>query len=174
MGMPEARAAIGGAVASAIAAGFEYEVRQGRDTGYVPGPPAFGLGPDPAGHDASRAPEVPEPLLDIRYDHAEPGVIFTWKAEYGEPPYVILLVPPHWRRDVVNKGWAVLGGYPVLEVTEHDDEGLPARVLVVVTIANYDGRMHGWRASGFAVARSVEWTPDGTARIVRASGDVLW
>lgn len=97
MRMPEARAAIGQAVTSAMKANFEYEARSIRGSGYVPGPPAFGFGPDPAGHDASRVPAVPEPLLDIRYDSDEAGVIFTWKAEYGEPPDVILLVPPHWR-----------------------------------------------------------------------------
>lgn len=59
----------------------------------------------------------------------------------------------------------MLGGHPVLEILGRDDEGRPVRVLVVLIMGNYDGRMHGWRAAGFAVTRSVEWDPDGTSRM---------
>lgn len=134
----------------------------------------FGIGPNAAGHDASRAPVVPEPLLRIDYDSEDPGVIFTWKSEFGHPPYVILHVPPGWRRDIVHPGWAVLGRHPVLRIDERDTEGRPVRVLAVMVTGHYDGGMHGWRATGFAVPRGVEWEPDGTARIVRDSNDPVW
>lgn len=154
------------AVTSAVTANFEYAEGRYRDTGFVPGPPAFGLGPVRAGHGASRAPAVPEPLLDIDYDSATPGVIFTWKAEYDDPPYVILRVPPHWRRDVVNCGWVVLDGYPVLQVTGHDSDGRPSEVLAVAVTGHYDASMHGWRADGIAVTRDVAWASDGTCRLI--------
>ena len=45
----------------------------------------------------------------------------------------------------MHRGWAVLGGYPVLQILGYDSARRPSRVLAVAITAHYDSRMHGWR-----------------------------
>ncbi|GGM23008.1 hypothetical protein GCM10007977_025250 [Dactylosporangium sucinum] len=165
MRMDEARAAIGTAIAATIARDFVRAHREQQRIGYVPGPPTIRAGNHTAGHDASRVPTVPPAQLRIDRDSDSPGAIFTWKVESGEPPHAILRVPHHWLRDVVRPGHAVLDGHPVVQILDRDPDGRPAQILAVVVGGGFDPQIHGWRAHGDAVPRSVTWAPDGTPHV---------
>lgn len=161
--MAEARAVIGDAVSAAIAADFARDMRQRR--GFVPRPPRFAAGEFAAGHDASRVPDVPRAQLRIDRDSENPGVIFTWKVESGDPPHVIARVPPHWLRDVVRPGYAVIAGRLVLQILARQADGRPLQILAMVAGGYYDASMHGWRAHGRAASCAVAWAADGTPSI---------
>jgi hypothetical protein len=139
MRMAEARAAIGDAVSAAIVADFEVDMTQ--RSGYVPGPPTLIAGECVTGHDASRVPDVPRAQLSVDRDSGDPGVIFTWKVESGDPPHVFAQVPPHWLRDVVRPGYAVIDGRPVLQILTRMLDGRPTRILSVAVGGYYDSSM---------------------------------
>jgi hypothetical protein len=92
-------------------------------------------------------------------------VIFTWKVESGDPPHVFAQVPPHWLRDVVRPGYAVIDGRPVLQILARMPAGRPAQILTVVVGGYYDSQIHGWRAHGRALACNVAWASDGSPRV---------
>jgi hypothetical protein len=123
--------------------------------------PGFCAGENAAGHDASQVPAVSPAELRIDRDSSDPGVVFTWKVESGHPPYAILRVPPHWPRDLVRPGVAVLAGYPVVSILDRDPAGRPARILAMVVGGRYDAHTHGWRADGRTFEKTVTWTADG-------------
>ena len=146
MRMDEARALIGAAISAAIVRDFMRAHHRHERTGYVPGPPSIRTGDHAAGHDASQVPAVPPTQLHIDRDSADPGVIFTWKVESGQPPYTIVRVSPHWLRDVVRPGYAVIDGHPVLQILARDQQSRPVQILTVVVGGEYDPYNHGWRA----------------------------
>jgi hypothetical protein len=160
--MTEARTAIGAAISAAVVRRFEEAHRAQQRVGYVPRQPRWCVGEFAAGHDASRVPTVGPTELRIHRDSPEPDVVFTWKVESGYPPYAILHVPPHWLRDVVRPGIAVLAGYPILQILDREPTGRPARILAMVVAGGYDAQMHGWRAGGRTAEKTVTWAPDGT------------
>lgn len=172
MRIPEARAAIRDAVTARIVAGFQYDLRK-RQEQYPPGDLGSAVDRNP-GHDATRVPPVPAARLKIGYDSDCPDVLFTWKAEDGGAPDVLLRVPTGWQRDVARRGHAVLGGYPVLQVLERDADGQPSEISVAVIIAHFDSRMHGWRAWGQAGTRDVTWAADGTHRVTVSERSTVW
>lgn len=163
MRMDEARAAIASTVAAAITDAFTRA--HDPHSGYRLPQPSVRVGTHAPGHDATTVPPVPPVQLRLDHDSTSPGVAFTWKVESGEPPYLILRVPPHWLRDVVRPGHVVLDGHPVLAILDRDGAGRPAQVLAVAVGGGYDTMMHGWRAHGTALPRAVTWDPDGTARL---------
>ena len=160
MTMAEARAAIGDAVSAAIAAEFARDQQQW--LGDVPPPPAIAAGRSAAGHDASRVPAVPRAMLTVDHNSPSPGAVFTWKAESGGPPQVWAQMCPHWLRDVVRPGYAVIGGRLVLQVLARQADGRPSQVLAMAVGGYFDSSTHGWRAHGRAMTCAVAWAPDGT------------
>jgi hypothetical protein len=172
MRIPEARAAISDAVTARIVAGFEHDLRQRQ--GRNPSRELDSAADRNPGHDATRVPPVPAARLTIDYDSDRPEVLFTWKAEAGGAPDVLLRVPTGWQRDVAHRGHAVLGGYPVLQVLERDADGRPSEISVAVIIAHFDPRLHGWRAWGQAGTRDVTWAADGTPRVIVSERSTVW
>lgn len=166
MRMDEARAAIATAVAESITHAFT-QAHAAQPAGYTPPAPAVRVGTYAPGHDATRVPPVPPARLRLDRDSTVPGVTFTWKVESGEAPYLILRLPPHWMRDVVWPGHAVLDGHPVLAILARHPDNRPAQVLAVTIDGKYDASIHGWRASGTAHHRTVTWEPDGAPRLSR-------
>lgn len=176
MRIPEARAAIRDAVTARIGAGFKYDLRkrQARWRRYPALEPASAPGRNP-GCDATRVPPVPAARLTIDYDSDHPEVLFTWKARAGGAPDVRLAVPTGWQRDVARRGYAVLGGYPVLQVFERDADGQPSEISVAVIVAYFDSQTEGcWRAYGQAGTRDVTWADDGTHRVVVSERSTFW
>jgi hypothetical protein len=163
MQMAEARAVIGDAVSAAIAADFARDRQAWGD--FVLPTPAFAAGECAAGHDASRVPDVPRAQLTLDRDSDSPGGFLTWKVESGDPPYVFAQVPPHWLRDVVRPGYAVIDGHLVLQILERDSGGRPSQILTMVFDGGFDSSMHGWRAQGLALTRTVAWSADGTPSV---------
>lgn len=98
-------------------------------------------------------------------------MLFTWKVESGDPPWLIIDVPPHWLRDVIRPGYAVLGGRPVLAILEYNADGRPSQVAAVSVGGHYDASMHGWRAFGHAGLYAVTWASDGTPSLTAGSGN---
>jgi hypothetical protein len=164
MTMPEARVVIGDAVSAAIAEEFTRDQEQW--LGELPPPPVFVDGPHAAGHDPARVPAVPRAELTVDHNSASPGAVFTWKAESGAPPHVFAQVPPHWVRDVVRPGYAVIGGQLVLQILDRHADGRPSQILAMVAGGYFDSSMHGWRAHGRAVPCAVTWAPDGAPVVV--------
>lgn len=74
---------------------------------------------------------------------------------------------------MVRPGHAVIGGFPVLQITERDPEGRPAKILAVAVGGMYDTSIHGWRAYGFARRCGVARTPDGTSRVRYSDQELL-
>jgi hypothetical protein len=163
MRMDEARAVIASTVAAAITETFTRA--HDAHSGYRLPAPSFRVGTHAVGHDPTTVPPVPPVQIRLDRDSASPGVAFTWKVESGEPPYLILRVPPHWLRDVVRPGHVVLDGHPVLAILDRDASGRPAQVLAVAVGGGYDTMMHGWRAAGTALCRAVTWDSEETARL---------
>lgn len=164
--MQEAREAISEAISAAIVASFQRDLQFWASHGRVPGPPSVADGEYAPGHDASRVPPVPATRLDIDRDGESPYVVFTWKAESGDPPYASIGVPHGWLRDVVRPGYAVIDDCPVLQVLSHGDDGRPSKVLAAAVGGSYDESMHGWRAHGFTVTRDLDWAPDGIPHVI--------
>lgn len=163
MTMAEARAAIGDAVSAAIAEEFTRDQQQW--LGDVPPPPVIVDGGAAAGHDASRVPAVPRTLLTVDHNSPSPGAVFTWKAESGVPPQVWAQVPPHWLRDVVRPGYAVIGRHLVLQILARQADGRPSQILAMVVGGYFDSSMHGWRAHGRPMTCTVTWAPDGNPSV---------
>lgn len=163
MTMAEARAAIGDAVSAAIAAEFTRDQQQW--VGELPPPPAIVDGSCAAGHDASKVPAVPPAQLTVDHDSPSPGAVFTWKAESGAPPHVWAQVPPHWLRDVVRPGYAVIDRHLVLQILARQADGRPSQILAMVVGGYFDSSIHGWRAHGHAMPCAVAWAPDGTPSV---------
>ncbi|WP_406737143.1 hypothetical protein OG365_00160 [Streptomyces sp. NBC_00853] len=167
--MGQARELIGRVVTDAVRSGFAAWFN---DMGYAEHPdppPAFRAGRERAGHDASRVPEVPAARVESTVTDGEPGIVFSFKVEYGDEPLVQLSVPRTWARQVAGAGWAVVDGRPVVDVLEWDDSVTPARPVRVRTAliwADYDARMHGWRAHADTRTCRVAWTGEGTASLV--------
>jgi hypothetical protein len=162
--MADARAAIEQSITEAIGRALrrQHDARPGR---HVPRAPTVRIGDYSPGHDASQVPPVPTARLQLHRDRDTPTVIFTWKVESGEPPHPILVVPRRWLHEVVRPGHAVLDGHPILQVLNRDTAGRPVRVLAAVFGGYFDTAMHGWRAHGTAVLRTVTWEPDGAVRL---------
>lgn len=113
------------------------------------------------GHDPSRVPPVPMTVIANRESFTgEASSIFTWKAETGETPYLIYLVTRRWLTHVVRPGYAVLGAYPVLDILETADDGLPSLIKAVELSGYFDSGMHGWRAWGTDITCAVAWDGD--------------
>ncbi|WP_405787094.1 hypothetical protein OG753_03610 [Streptomyces sp. NBC_00029] len=114
-------------------------------------------------------PEVPLARVESTVTDGEPGMFFTYKVEYGDEPLVQLSVSRTWARQVAGAGWAVVDGLPVVDVLEWDDHVTPrrpTRVQTALISADYDTRMHGWRAHADTRTCRVAWTGEGTASIV--------
>ena len=154
----DARAHIGSCVSAIIEAAFQRQAadaRRGKYT-YIPWP-----GSDNPGHDPLHAPPVPPTVVDTGPSFTgDSASIFTWKVETGEPPYMSLLVGPTWRSRVARPGFAVLGGFPVLEILATSPEvgGRPIRVKAVSLYAYFDPHIHGWRAWSRDVTCAVDWS----------------
>jgi len=71
-----------------------------------------------------------------------------------------LLVGPTWRSRVVRPGFAILDGFPVLQVlaTSPEEPGRPIQVKAVSLYACFDCRIHGWRAWSRDVTCAVDWS----------------
>ena len=83
-----ARELIGRAVTDAVRSG---STAWFDDMDYATHPdpsPAFQAGRERAGHDASRVPEVPAARVESRVTDGKPGVVFTYKVEYGAEPLI--------------------------------------------------------------------------------------
>jgi len=171
MKMAEARAAIGDAVSAAITASFRRDLQESLDVGHAPGRPSVMCGDYAPGHDASRVPPVPRAMLRIDHGATRPDVTFTWKTESGDPPWLLIDVPPRWLRDVVWPGYAVLDGHPVLAILGRDADGRPSQVAAVFVTGHFDASMHGWRAFGHAGLCTVAWSSDGAPALSAGSGD---
>jgi len=61
---------------------------------------------------------------------------------------------------VVRPGFAVLDGFPVLEIlaTSPEERGRPIRVKAVSLYAYFDCHIHGWRAGSRDVTCAVDWS----------------
>ncbi len=163
MTMAQARAAIGAAVSAAIAEEFTRDQEQW--LGDLPPAPAFVDGGDATGQDPSSVPAVPPADLTVDHNSTSPGAVFTWKAESGAPPHVFAQVPPHWLRDVVRPGYAVIGGHLVLQILTRHADGRPSQILAMVVGGYFDSSMHGWRAHSRTMPCTVTWAPDGTPSV---------
>lgn len=169
VGVGQARELIGRAVTDAVRSGFEAWFNDMDYATHPDPPPAFRAGRERAGHDVSRVPEVPAARVESRVTEGEPGVLFTYKVEYGAEPLIQLSVPRTWARKVAGAGWAVVDGRPVVDVLEWDDSvspARPARVRTALVSADYDASMHGWRAHADNRTCRVAWTSEDTASLV--------
>lgn len=72
---------------------------------------------------------------------------------------------PHWLRDTVRPGYAVIDGHLVLQILGRDSEGRPSEILTMVFGGRFDSSMHGWRAQGPATSRTVAWAAEGTSNV---------
>ena len=154
--MADARREIGQHVSALIVNAFTHQVERHHERyrALLAGQPA----PANPGHDPCRVPSVPLTVVDNcpSYDGGASS-IFTWKAETGEAPNLIYRVPPRWLAKVVRPGFAVLGGYPVLDVVDTTDDGLPSLIKAVELSGLFDNRRHGWRAWGRDILCAVSW-----------------
>lgn len=155
MTMAEAGAAIGDAVSAAIAEEFTRDQQQW--LGDVPPPPAIVDASSAAGHDASKVPAVPQAQLTVDHNSPCPSAIFTWKAESGAPPHVWAQVPPHWLRDVVRPGYAVIDHHLVLQILTRQADDRPSQILAMVVGGYFDSSKHDWRSHGRAMPCTVAW-----------------
>ncbi|MFC5148993.1 hypothetical protein [Streptomyces aureoversilis] len=159
-----ARDAIAKAVTTAVRRSF---AEDHEDFGFAHDPlpaPAFRAGSQVAGHDSSRVPVVPEAEVAIRQTDDGPGLFFSYKAEYGQPPLWQMSVRHHWQSEVADAGWAVLDGRPVVDVLEWDETAVPrrpARVLTAKIWGEYDPSFHGWRSWADTITCRVDWTDTG-------------
>ncbi|MEV4123988.1 hypothetical protein [Nocardia sp. NPDC049707] len=80
----------------------------------------------------------------------------TARFKYRSPP----VVTRRWLTHVVRPGFALLGDYPVLDIVETNDDGLPSRIKAVELSGFFDGSMHGWRAWGTDIECAVTWDDD--------------
>ncbi|MER7001206.1 hypothetical protein [Streptomyces sp. NPDC000410] len=112
---------------------------------------------------------VPAARVESRITDGEPGMFFTYKAEYGAEPLIQLSLSRTWARQVAGAGWAVVDGLAVIDVMEWDHSVTPARPALVRTAlicADYDAGMHGWRAHADNRTCRVAWTGQGTPSLV--------
>ncbi|MFD6916551.1 hypothetical protein [Streptomyces virginiae] len=112
--------------------------------------------------------------MESNVTDGEPAIVFSSKVEYGDEPRVELSVPRTWARQVAGGGWAVVAGRSVVDVLEWDDSVTPvrtARVRTALIWADYDARMHGWRAHADTRTCRVAWTSEGTASLVMPWGE---
>lgn len=150
----DARRQIGEHVSAVIVNAFTRQVEREQNRARHRGQPI----PTNPGHDPSRVPPVPVTVVANRPSHSgEASSIFTWKAEFGEAPYLIYQVPPRWLTHVVRPGFALLGGYPVLDILETTQDGVPSLVKAVELSGYFDYGMHGWRAWGTDIECAVSW-----------------
>ncbi|MEV6583681.1 hypothetical protein AB0M92_36710 [Streptomyces sp. NPDC051582] len=169
MKVGQARELIGQAVTDAVRSGFANWFKTMDYATHPAPPPQFRAGRERAGHDASRVPEVPAARVESRITDGEPGMFFTYKAEYGTEPLIQLSVSRTWARQVAATGWAVVEGLPVVDVLEWDHSvapARPARVRTALIYADYDAGMHGWRAHADNQTCRVAWSRQGSASLV--------
>jgi hypothetical protein len=115
-------------------------------------------GPVPAAHDPRVVPALPEAAVEIRRDAEDDAwVVFSYKVEYGFPPYPVLHVRRDWLSVLARPGHVVLDGYPVLDIVERDPVGRPVAVRVAVVGGFFDSTMHGWRAHADTHHAVVSW-----------------
>lgn len=69
----------------------------------------------------------------------------------------ILHVAPRWLQDVARPGYAVVDGYPVVQILDWDAQGRPIEILALVVSGTFDTVNHGWRAWGDAQPLDVTW-----------------
>lgn len=113
------------------------------------------------GHNPLAVPEVPAATINIRRRPREnASITFTYKVEYGQPPYPILNVRPDWLIQVVRRDHVVLDGFPVLDVLDRDSHGRPATIRAAVVTGYFDSTMHGWRAWAYTHEAAVDWDGD--------------
>ncbi|MBH0781688.1 hypothetical protein [Nocardia bovistercoris] len=60
----------------------------------------------------------------------------------------------------MRPGFAVLGAYPVLDIVEATDDGLPSLIKAVELSGYFDSGMHGWRGWGNDITCTVVWDGD--------------
>lgn len=158
----DARRQIGEHVSAVIVDAFTRQVEAASKDGHVYRPWPHSTNP---GHDPLHVPPVPLTIVDSRPSYTgEASSIFTWKAEHGEAPYLIYHVTPRWLTKVVRPGYALLGGYPVLDIVAETDDGLPAGIKAMELYGYFDSGIHGWRAWGSDILCAVEWS-DGTPTV---------
>lgn len=114
-------------------------------------------------HNPLAVPAVPAAVIDIRRHPScvDATIVFTYKVEYGHPPYPILDVRPDWLSRVVRRDHVVLGGYPILDVLDRDNAGRPTAVRAARVSGVFDTTLHGWRASGYTHEAVVDWDGGG-------------
>ncbi|MFE3504609.1 hypothetical protein ACFXPX_32755 [Kitasatospora sp. NPDC059146] len=157
----QARQAIGEAVTARITRLFEACLAGMREDGLVEVYAKSWRRSALPGHDPSAVPPVPTALVVTGKAWSEPGVIFTWKSESGDPPYFQMDTPAGWMTQVVHAGHAVIDGLPVTAVLERDDQRRPSKVLTVALTGYFDVSIHGWRAWARDSVREVDWAdPD--------------
>jgi hypothetical protein len=151
----EARQAIGAAVSDQVRAMFEYQAQDNRQRTAKAGDSGSAVH-----RDRVQVPEVPVTVVETRQVVTDPKVIFTWKVRHDAHPIFIMYVPSYWTRRIVAQGWALLDGFPVLDVLDWDESGQPRRVHTVDFSGYWDGRW-GWRATAADTVRLVDWSePD--------------
>ncbi|WP_280420892.1 hypothetical protein [Nocardia carnea] len=149
----DARREIGECVSAVIVKAFTLQVER-EQTRSRPSEPE----PANPGHNPSKVPPVPLTIVENCPSYTgEASSIFTWKAESGDAPYLIYHVTPRWLTHVVRPGFAVLGDYPVLDIIETTDDGLPSLINAVELFGCFDHSMHGWRAWGTDIQCAVTW-----------------
>ncbi|MET7489383.1 hypothetical protein [Streptomyces sp. NPDC005538] len=162
MRVAQARQAIGEAVSAQVRALFEAEAARHCER-------AVGRLANSRQHPAyvpERAPQVPAAVVQTRPAVTEPGTIFTWKVERDGPPVFIMRVASGWTRRVAHRGYALLDGHPVVDVSDWDEQGRPLKVRTVALRGMFDPTIHGWRAWADNVDRRVEWDDTGTPELV--------
>lgn len=113
------------------------------------------------GHNPLAVPEVPAAVVNIRrHQREEARITFTYKVEYGDPPYPILNVRPDWLAQVVRRDHVVLDGLPILDVLDRDDHGRPTAIRAAIISGHFDNTMHGWRAHAHTHEAEVHWNGD--------------
>lgn len=165
MRIAEARAVLGTAFTSQIEEVFaRAAARPGTDRVAAVmarrGLPRFRAGDHPAGHDASRVPEVPTAEVEIRRGAEHARILFSYKVEYGYPPDVVLHVRRDWLSAVARPGHVLLDGQVVLDVCDRDLAGRPATIRTAVVGGFFDSSMHGWRADAHTYYAHVHWHSD--------------
>jgi hypothetical protein len=173
MRIAEARSAIAEAVSRTVERGFAADHSQLEYASRRVGRPSFCAGDNAAGHDASKVPEVPAAIVETCL--VQPGervlASFSYKVEYGDQPRFTMYVPKDWARRIAHPGWAVLGGRPVLDILESDQQQRPVRVRTTVIWANFDQSMHGWRAHADNVTCRVDWSDPEAVRLFPPLGE---
>ncbi|MET8624653.1 hypothetical protein ABZW30_13005 [Kitasatospora sp. NPDC004669] len=154
----QARRTIGEAVSTRITELFEADLAAMRKDGIVEAYARSYRGSALPGRNPRAVPPVPLTQVVIGKGRSDPGVVFTWKSEYGDAPYFQIYTPAGWMTQVVHTGFAVIDGLPVTAVLDWDGQHRPTQVLTVELTGYFDASLHGWRAWSRDVVRAVDWS----------------